>query len=103
AEVKKSGQKKWKAVGRGGEAVAEGDSVRVRSGRSTMSFKGSDTRYALEDDADVTLQKAGQAGNVEHSNLDFRKGAVTLSLAPGKKHKVALSGLTVEADQGGQF
>jgi len=104
AEVKKSGQKKWKAVGRGGEAVAEGDSVRVgKSGRSTMSFKGTDTRYALEDDADVTLQKAGQAGSQEHSNLDFRKGAVTLSLAPGKKHKVALSGLTVEADQGGQF
>jgi len=103
AEVKKAGQKKWKAVGRGGEEMAEGDSVRVKNGRSTMNFKGSDTRYALEDDADVTLQKAGQAGGQENSNLDFRKGAVTLSLAPGKKHKVALSGLTVESDQGGQF
>lgn len=103
AEVKKAGQKKWKAVGRSGEAVAEGDSVRVKNGRSTMNFKGSDTRFALEDAADVTVQKVGAAGNQESSNLDFRKGAVTLSLAPNKKHKVALSGLTLEADQGGQF
>jgi ferric-dicitrate binding protein FerR (iron transport regulator) len=103
AEVKKSGQKKWKPVGRNGEPVAEGDSVRVKSGRSTMSFKGSDTRYALEDDADVTLQKAGRAGDQERSTLDFRKGSVTLSLAPGKKHQVALSGLTLESDLGGQF
>jgi hypothetical protein len=103
SEVKKQGQKKWKAVGRGGEAVVEGDGVRVRSGRSTMSFKGSETRFALEDAAEVVLQKAGQGGGVEDSSLELKKGAVSLSLAPGRKSRVALSGLQLESDQGGQF
>ncbi|HVE81659.1 MAG TPA: hypothetical protein VND93_02380, partial [Myxococcales bacterium] len=103
AEVKKSGQKKWKAVGRGGEAVADGDGVRVKSGRSTLNLKGSETRIGLEDDAEVVVQKVGRQGGVEDSALDFRKGALALSLAPQHRSRVSLSGLQLESEQGGQF
>ena len=103
AEVKKTGQRKWKAVGRGGETLAEGDSVRVKSGRSTMSLKGSQTRIALEDNADLVVQKVGRQGLTESSTFDFQKGSLSLSLTPDRKSKVVLSGMELESEQGGQF
>ena len=103
AEVKKQGQKKWKAVGRKGEELAEGDGVRVRSGRSRLELQGAESRVSLEDQAELILQKVGKSGESMSSDFDFRKGALTLSLAPGKKSRVDLGGLTLESEAGGQF
>lgn len=103
AELRKQGSKKWKAVGRGGEALAQGDGVRVRSGRSSMQLEGSDSRVGLDQDSEVVYEKSGRDGAVEETAFDFKKGELSFYLAPNRRSRVALSGLQLESDLGGQF
>jgi hypothetical protein len=103
AEVKKQGSRKWKAVGRGGEPLEQGDGVRVRTGRASLQLEGSETRLGLGQSSEVVFEQGGRDGQVEVSALDLKKGAMSIALAPGRRSRVTLSGLRLESDLGGQF
>lgn len=103
AELKKKDSKKWQAISRQGDALGEGDSVRVRDGRSTLRLAGSQSSLGLERGGEITFEKGQRAGEVEEARLDLKKGDMMLNLAPRKKSRLVLAGLQLETDVGGQF
>lgn len=103
AEVKKKDQKVWRQVGKKGEAVAPGDSLRVKEGRSTLQFEGSDSRLTFSKGTEVVFEAGSRAAGVDESRLDLKKGELLANLAPGKKSRVVVGGLELASDLGGQF
>ncbi len=101
-ELKKKDQKRWGGVSRTGDALGSGDAIRVGKGRSLISL-GSGSRVWLEQDSEALFTGSGQAGGEEQTGLELKKGAATLSLAPGQASRVRINDLSLHSTVGGQF
>ncbi|MFZ5470781.1 MAG: hypothetical protein ACOZIN_15225 [Myxococcota bacterium] len=103
AELRKKDSKKWKTVGKAGEALSEGDGVRVKSGNSTMELAGSPSRFTFSKGAELVFAASGRGEGLERAAMELKRGQLAASLAQGKKTQVLLGGLELTSDLGGQF
>lgn len=103
AEVRKAGTKSWKAVGRNGAAVTDGDAVRTRKGRSTLRLADSTSVFNLERGAELVFVKSGRSGGFEESHVELQRGELGLALARDRKSRVVVGGLELQSDLGGFF
>ncbi|MHB8873959.1 MAG: FecR family protein, partial [Myxococcaceae bacterium] len=103
AEIRKKDSKAWRAVGRKGQAMAAGDALRVKEGRSTLKLEGTDSHLTLPKGAELVFEKSGRVGGVDESHVALKKGELVASLAAGKKSRVVVGGLELASDLGGQF
>lgn len=102
-EIRKAGQKRWRVVGRDNAELAAGDSVRVARGRSSLALGGSQSRLLLDRGTELALLKTGRDDGRDLADVDLKRGALGLQLARDRRTQVALGGLLLEADEGGNF
>jgi hypothetical protein len=101
-DVRRAGGKAWQAVPKKGAALANGDAVRVRRGKSTLSM-GEGTALGLGAGAELLLARGGRDGDTEEAHLEVKKGQLELDLARGQKTRLVLGELVLESDHGGFF
>jgi hypothetical protein len=97
-EVRSKGSAKWRAVGKGGQALAPGDGVRSRGGTAYLGLQGSASTIALAPGGELVLEGAGQQGAADEARVDLRRGEVALRLASERDSRVVMPGLTLESD-----
>lgn len=102
-EIRRAGQTRWRAVGRGNARLDAGDSVRVARGRSSLALGGSQSRLLLERGTEVALLKTGREAGLDLANVDLKRGGLGLRLARDRRTQVAIGGLLLEAEEGGNF
>jgi hypothetical protein len=100
AEVRHKGQKRWAPLKRG-QVLDPGDAIRVRQGRSIV--KAGDNAIAVTAGSEAAFQGAARDGAVETSTVDLARGALSLSLAQGKRTRVTVGGVQLDSKAGGQF
>ncbi len=101
--VKKGGAAWAKVAGKALPALAPGDSVRVTSGRLTLTPKGSDTRVVLESGSELTVGETRSDGDVDELVLPLKSGAATVTTGRKSKTRVSLGGgVRLVSDLGAQ-
>ena len=103
AEVRKHGTKVWKGLGKAGESIAAGDSLRVKEGRSTLQLGDPDSRLTLQRGAELSIMKSGRKAGVDDTQIELAKGELVAQLVQGRKTRVQVGALELLSDVGGQF
>lgn len=102
AEIRRRGSRSWKAAGREGEPLAQGDGVRVTGGSSVLRLEGSGSSLTLERGAEIVFLQSQRQGGAEEARLELKKGDLGAALARGKRSRLFLEELELRADDGGQ-
>lgn len=103
AEIRKKDAQRWRLVGRQGQRLEPGDSLRVREGRTTLVLAGSRSSVELQGGGELTLEGAGRAGDIEETRVDLKHGELAANLTGEVKSRVVLGGLLLESEQGARF
>lgn len=101
AQVRRSGASKWVLADRRGEALEQGDALRVLDGRSVLQSEASDARLTFLRGTELVFDGSAKAGEVEESRLDLKKGEALATLKKGSR--LVLGEVQVTSDSGGQL
>lgn len=102
-ELKKKDDAKWVLIsGKKATALGEGDSFRVKDGRTVMQAPGGQGTLTFSRGSEVTMEKAAKGTGEEEAGFDFKKGELQAS-SPVKSRLNLGGGVTLSAEQASQF
>lgn len=103
AELKKKDDTRWVALNaKGPQPLGEGDSFRVKTGRTTLQPKGGQSTYSFATGAEVVMDKAAKGGNAEETGFDLKKGELNAQ-SPVKTRLNLGGGVSLSADEASQY